>query len=990
MKRFILLLICSFTLSCVILSQNSGLINYNKLDGRLNILIQVQNQNPKLQKFSGIASEITDQNKIGVIIKTSDPSEITNNGITINSSYKGFVTARVTIDELAKLSNLTNVTQILKGQELYPLNDVAGGIIGSKLLNAGFVNGIQYTGTGVILLDIDTGIDWSHLDFRDPVVPTKSRILYIWDQTLTAAGSEKTPQGRDATNYSGLNYGVEYGQSDINSELGGSPPNFVREHDTNGHGSHTAGSAAGNGASMTNIKYAGIAPQADIVIVKAGNGSFPNTNIIDGLTYAAKISAQFGKPVVVNMSLGGQEDPHDGTSDLDKAVDQFASGGNGRAVVIAAGNDGGNKIHFTSTINASATSNITFSIPTYTANAGASNDYCDLDIWSSTNGSINATATSPNSFTATQNTDSQGTTTTNDGAIYIYNFNSTSNNNREVFFEVYDAIAANPPARGTWTLSLTNTSASPITYHGWIVSSVGASVTGGNSQYTVASPGTATDAITIGAFVTRWRWKSIDGGSYRYTGTETSDNIASFSSIGPRRDGVQKPDVAAPGQAVISVKSSSISVASSNITPDGLHMVDQGTSMATPIAAGSAALLLQQSPSLTYSQVKSYITANADADSYVGTAPNYTWGYGKLDVFRSMINLTNLSWPNFYSVLSYDLWNSVSGRPFNSNDKFAVRFTPTISGEVSAAFLHLYLTSGITSPLNFEIWSDNAGLPNAKLGSTVSFDQNSLLSHSWNYIDIRGTGVNVTAGTDYHIVGYFTSGSSTSIGLNTGVADNRSSYNTGSGWSPLTTDLKIRTLITPNQSVLPVELFAFNAALLKDKIQINWKTATEKNNYGFEIERKEQNSTSGIWSNIGFVRGNGNSNIVNKYSFIDLPQGGTNFTFRLKQIDIDGSYQYSNPLDVSLTVPESFTLKQNFPNPFNPSTSISYQLSAASYVTLKVFDVLGREVATLVNGKKEAGNYELKFNASNLSSGIYYYTLQAGTFKQTNKLVLLK
>ena len=217
MKRFILLLICSFTLSCVILSQNSGLINYNKLDGRLNILIQVQNQNPKLQKFSGIASEITDQNKIGVIIKTSDPSEITNNGITINCSYKGFVTARVTIDELAKLSNLTNVTQILKGQELYPLNDVAGGIIGSKLLNAGFVNGIQYTGTGVILLDIDTGIDWSHLDFRDPVVPTKSRILYIWDQTLTASGSEKTPQDRDPVNYSGLNYGVEYGQSDINS-----------------------------------------------------------------------------------------------------------------------------------------------------------------------------------------------------------------------------------------------------------------------------------------------------------------------------------------------------------------------------------------------------------------------------------------------------------------------------------------------------------------------------------------------------------------------------------------------------------------------------------------------------------------------------------------------------------------------------------------------------------------------------------------------------
>ena len=125
----------------------------------------------------------------------------------------------------------------------------------------------------IILCIIDTGIDWEHKDFRDPVDDSQSRILYIWDQTLIPQGGELSPAE------DGLGYGVEYTQAQIENEIDGTPTGFVREQDTHGHGTHVTGTAAGNGASFTNLKYAGLAPQADIIVVKAGNGSFSEANI---------------------------------------------------------------------------------------------------------------------------------------------------------------------------------------------------------------------------------------------------------------------------------------------------------------------------------------------------------------------------------------------------------------------------------------------------------------------------------------------------------------------------------------------------------------------------------------------------------------------------------------------------------------------------------------------------------------------------------------
>jgi len=185
---------------------------------------------------------------------------------------------------------------------------------------------------------------------------------------------------------------------------------------------------------------------------------------------------------------------------------------------------------------------------------------------------------------------------------------------------------------------------------------------------------------------------------------------------------------------------------------------------------------------------------------------------------------------------------------------------------------------------------------------------------------------------------------------------------------------------------LPVELTSFTAQTTSEGVRLSWTTASELNNSGFEVQRST-NQTN--WATLGFVRGAGTTTEAQSYSFVDASASGRVF-YRLKQVDFDGQFEYSNIIEVNAGVPKTFALEQNYPNPFNPSTAISYQLPVASNVSLKVFDMLGKEVATLVNARQEAGAYTVNFNANNLSSGVYFYRLQAGNFVQTRKMMLVK
>jgi photosystem II stability/assembly factor-like uncharacterized protein len=193
---------------------------------------------------------------------------------------------------------------------------------------------------------------------------------------------------------------------------------------------------------------------------------------------------------------------------------------------------------------------------------------------------------------------------------------------------------------------------------------------------------------------------------------------------------------------------------------------------------------------------------------------------------------------------------------------------------------------------------------------------------------------------------------------------------------------------------VPVELTSFAAVVSGKNITLNWTTATETNNRGFEIEKLFDEN----WAVIGFEEGSGTTTETQSYSFTDKNLETGLYKYRLKQIDFDGSYEYSNIIEAQVTTPGEFKLNQNYPNPFNPSTKIKFTIpsfianEAKQYprVTLKVYDVLGNEIATLVNEEKPTGEFEIEFNAASLPSGIYLYKLSSGSFIQTKKMVLLK
>ena len=214
------------------------------------------------------------------------------------------------------------------------------------------------------------------------------------------------------------------------------------------------------------------------------------------------------------------------------------------------------------------------------------------------------------------------------------------------------------------------------------------------------------------------------------------------------------------------------------------------------------------------------------------------------------------------------------------------------------------------------------------------------------------------------------------------VDDAASDLGTLQAWS-------IRFITT--EPIIPVELTSFTAVGSNGDVTLNWSTATEVNNKGFEVERK----ANGEFIKIAYIAGNGTTSEKHNYSFVDQGVGAGNYSYRLKQIDLDGTVSYSRTVEVDNNLPSVFELGQNYPNPFNPSTSVRVSLPVASKVTLKVFNTLGEEISTLVNATLDAGVHNVNFNAAGLNSGIYLYKIEANgidgqSFTSIKKMILTK
>jgi hypothetical protein len=239
---------------------------------------------------------------------------------------------------------------------------------------------------------------------------------------------------------------------------------------------------------------------------------------------------------------------------------------------------------------------------------------------------------------------------------------------------------------------------------------------------------------------------------------------------------------------------------------------------------------------------------------------------------------------------------------------------------------------------------------------------------------------------DQMFIGAFTSPSSGSVSIN--ITTGALTYTPDAGFNGVDKfsyrirdpDFAISPLVDVFVGVgvdplLPVELASFEALRDEGTVRLTWNTASEENNAGFEVERSVD---GGAFERVGFVQGSGTVDDRRSYAFVDssLPFEAAGLTYRLKQIDFDGSFEYSSLVELDLAVPDSYALHENFPNPFKGSTTIRYELPAETMVRLNVYDQQGRQVATLVDGRQAAGRHAIRFDASSLASGVYLYRLE--------------
>ncbi|MCX6150335.1 MAG: ice-binding family protein [Ignavibacteriales bacterium] len=194
--------------------------------------------------------------------------------------------------------------------------------------------------------------------------------------------------------------------------------------------------------------------------------------------------------------------------------------------------------------------------------------------------------------------------------------------------------------------------------------------------------------------------------------------------------------------------------------------------------------------------------------------------------------------------------------------------------------------------------------------------------------------------------------------------------------------------VTINYANIPIELTSFSATADKNDVILSWSTTTETNNQGFEIQRRNTNNNE--FERVGFVKGNGTTTAVKIYTFSDKDILAGNYGYRLKQVDYDGRFEYSDEIEINITRPLEYVITQNYPNPFNPTSAIRYAIPKIDFVKISIYDMLGKEIKVLVNEEKTPGNYEIIFDAKELASGIYFYKINAGEFSQIKKMILMK
>ncbi len=556
-----------------------------------------------------------DDPTIGVIIDLvgglPDLSHVRS--LIVGSVSNRIATGRLPLSSLADLTATEGIVHVQASHLMQPFMDIA---IPEGNVDDVWAGAPAYTGDGVIVGVIDSGIDWRREDFGTPGGGT--RILAIWD--LHGTG---TPPA-------GFSYGAEYTSAQINDGTAG-------ERDLSGHGTHVSGIAAGNGQSSGGL-YRGVAYESDIIFAKPFNdaaGGFPEDKTIDAMNYLAQKASSLGKPIAINMSLGGHFGSHDGTSPQERLIDSLS--GTGVAFFVAAGNEGDSFVHDQTS---GSSGSLLYRILPYNANPGANNDFASMMIWVDGSSSPSVTVQGSGMTVgpiASGTVDGLGGT---GGVVVIDNASGgvDPQNGDKLIVVFFDDREGTPPAATDWTISLSGGSG---TAHAWQVGgTMTAGFPGSDNRYSVAMPAGAESAITVVAHKTRNTWPSLTGtGSYQgHWADALIGDRAPFSAIGPTRDGRQKPDISAPGMAILSVYSQDTTPPADNslIVPGSAYYSTQGTSMSSPFVCGVAALMLEKDPTLTAAAIKTILQETAIQDSFTGATWNESFGAGKVDALAAI------------------------------------------------------------------------------------------------------------------------------------------------------------------------------------------------------------------------------------------------------------------------------------------------------------------------------------------------------------------
>ncbi len=524
--------------------------------------------------------------------------------IRVNQSTGSVRTAFLPLESLAALSEDPAVKRIIPSRYLQQCMDVAP----AKVHLPEFRFKTALSGKGVIIGIIDSGIDPKHPAFQ-------GRLLRIWDQTLRGPGVE---------------------EGDYGAEFTGNLMQVSR--DDNGHGTHVAGIAAG-----ADETFGGVAPGADLIVVKT---SFQEAHIADGIRYIFRVAGELGRPAVVNLSLGGHGDAHDGSDSLSQIID--AESGPGRIVCCAAGNEGNDNIHAQIAVPQGGNRLVMFHVPVSSREDPIR--AATLNGWYSGRDKFEIAVRTPGGF----QTPYQGIIE-NGPALRVYDLQEgrvristpgpdPMNGDYNFLIEIlprFGQSASQPVTPGTWRLRLHGVEV----HHGqvdvWALDNseqldvlfVGRTV---QDTMKIGSPGAAASAITVASYTTKIKWQDARG-NFQEVGMDL-DDISDFSSEGPLRNGGQKPDLAAPGAMIVSALSADSQVPPAYFVKPG-YRVDAGTSMATPFVTGLVALLLERDPQLDPDAIKAMLRANSQVPGQPRGIFDSKWGYGLIEAFGLVQNL---------------------------------------------------------------------------------------------------------------------------------------------------------------------------------------------------------------------------------------------------------------------------------------------------------------------------------------------------------------